>query len=177
MPASLQGELVSLRPATLADRRSIYEWMAESDITHLMLGPPLFPDVEASDWEEFLEDYLPHFFDGSAPEKGRCFLIEREGEAIGQVNYNDVYGKATELDIWLKSAAVLGKGYGTDAVRTLIGYLREQMGLTEFRIAPSERNPAAVRSYEKVGFRRAAAWEGFVPDYHDAVPMVLRVGD
>lgn len=167
---------LSLRPATPDDRRPIFEWMTLSDITHFMLGPPHFPDCPASDWEEFCEDYLPHFFDGSAPEQGRCFVIEVDGMAAGQINHGEIVEGATELDIWMRSSEWVGKGYGTEAIRELCRILKEENGVEEFRIAPSERNVAALKAYEKVGFlRMAKEWEGFQPDFEDAVPMCMRV--
>ncbi|RAJ99855.1 hypothetical protein LX87_01551 [Larkinella arboricola] len=42
------GTRVCLRPATLSDRQSIYEWLAHSDLTALMLGPPTFPENPAN---------------------------------------------------------------------------------------------------------------------------------
>ncbi len=40
----IQGERVVLRPATEQDRRMIYKWLAESDITPSVMGPPYFLD-------------------------------------------------------------------------------------------------------------------------------------
>jgi hypothetical protein len=40
----VQGKLVALRLSTLADRRTIYDWFAHSDLTSSMAGEPLFPD-------------------------------------------------------------------------------------------------------------------------------------
>src|SRR5690606_9664140 len=86
----LQGQRVWLKPATMAERRMIYEWGTQSDLTPSMMGPPLFPDHMPPAWEEFCDDYKPYFFDDSAPELGRCFLIMAGEEAVGQVNYNDI---------------------------------------------------------------------------------------
>lgn len=155
---TLTGQQISLRPATLDDRTRIYEWLAHSDVTPLMLGLPLFPEQPVPTWEEFCEDYLPHFFDGSAPEHGRCFLILRAGEPIGQINHNDILeagpAKRVELDLWMRSRAWCGRGFGPDALDTLCRYLTREFGITEFMVQPSQRNPAAIRAYEKAGFRR-----------------------
>src|SRR5690348_8303951 len=101
------GGRVILRPAGPEDRRLIYEWLAHSDVSHTMLGPPTFPERPVPTWEEFQADYAAHFFDDSAPELGRCFLILARGEPVGQVSYNDIWvregRRQTELDIWMRS--------------------------------------------------------------------------
>ena len=53
----ISGERVTLRPATMEERRDVYSWMAESDATRAMMGPPLYPEVPVDTWEEFVEDY------------------------------------------------------------------------------------------------------------------------
>lgn len=180
----LTGAGVRLHPATPEDRRSIYEWLACSDVTAAMIGPPLFPEHPVPTWEQFQEEYADHFFDDSAPELGRCFQIRVDAEAAGQVSYNDLFevagGKRVELDIWLRSRAWCGRGIGPDALETLCRYLEERFGVTEFMVQPSARNPAAIRAYEKAGFSRidlpleALAVEWGPADYPDSVYLVRR---
>jgi diamine N-acetyltransferase len=181
---TIKGQLVTLRPATLANRRAVYEWAALSDATPAMMGPPLFPDNPVPTWEEFCEDHKPYFFDGSAPHLGRCFLIVVDGEPVGQIYYNDIQvfegKKRTELDMWMRAERYCGRGYGSDALDTLCAYLAAEFGVQEFMVQPSARNPRAIRAYEKIGFQALpsplgdgwAAWPG---DYHDSVFMVKAI--
>ena len=174
-PDYIQGQTVRLRPATPADRKMIYEWLAHSDLTPMMLGAPQFPDNPVPSWEEFADDYAEHFFDGTRPMRGRCFVIEYEGIAIGQINHDRIYydDHSTELDIWLADSSYTGKGYGTDALIALCGYLNKNFACTRFIIAPSLRNTQAVKAYEKAGFHTTETIpEWFVPDYPDAVVMI-----
>jgi diamine N-acetyltransferase len=165
------------------DRRPVYEWMAHSDGTQAMMGPPLYPDVPADTWEEFIADYEEYFFDGSAPEKGRSYIIEVDGEPIGHTNYYTLSAGVAELDIWLVGERLTGKGYGSEALVALTEHLRTELGYRTFVIRPSARNPRAVRAYEKAGFEivkmsleeQTAAWGE--PDYDDAVPMRKTMAD
>jgi len=169
-----RGERILLRPAVPADRLPIYQWLAESDITHMMLGPPTYPDAKVPTWEEFKSDYLPHFFDGSAPLKGRCYVIEAEGHPVGQINHDVISGDplSTWLDIWLKGSESTGKGYGPDAIRTLCKYLKKEYNCTRFLIAPSKRNRAALKAYKRAGFEICREIpEDFVADYNDNVTL------
>lgn len=182
MSAELTGRRVNLRPTTPADKRTIFEWATLSDATAAMMGPPLYPDNLPPTWEQFCEDHLPHFFDGSAPELGRSYLIMVNDEAVGQVYYNDIEEyegvKRTELDIWMRSEKDCGQGYGSEAILLLCQHVFEQLGVTQFMMQPSARNPRAIRAYEKIGFVRQnltaeeaqAIWGK--SDYFDFVYMV-----
>jgi RimJ/RimL family protein N-acetyltransferase len=179
----IRGSMVTLRPARESDRRDVYRWLAESDVTRCMMGPPLYPDASVPTWDEFCDDYGPHFFDGSREEVARSYVIEVDGEAVGHVNYDgmDPVRGTVELDIWLRSEGVCGRGYGSDALAALTGHLHERFGTTEFVIRPSRRNPRAVHAYEKAGFAPLPLSgeqqaEMYGPgDYTDAVVMRRRL--
>lgn len=176
----IQGRIVHLRPATFDDRRRIYEWLAESDITHKMLGAPYFPDNEVPDWDYFVQDYNPHFFTDDDPEQGRSYIILAGDEEVGHINYNEIErtSKSVELDIWLAAQRYTGKGYGSDAINTLCEYLYQELGCTTFILAPSARNHDAVQAYRKCGFDLSTEPPplGFIPDYNDTVVMIRRMG-
>jgi diamine N-acetyltransferase len=53
----IKGTEVILRPATPNDRRQIYEWLTQSDITSKMIGPPDFGDNPIPTWKDFMNDY------------------------------------------------------------------------------------------------------------------------
>jgi hypothetical protein len=40
----IHGEKVNLQSAKPEDKRPIYEWLANSNLTHQMMGPPDFSD-------------------------------------------------------------------------------------------------------------------------------------
>ena len=178
----IHGRHVSLRPACPEDGRMILDWLLRSDVTPSMLGPPLYPERAVPPPGTDREGYEPHYFDGSAPELGRCYLILAGGEPVGQVSYNDIHEhggrRRTELDIWLRSESCCGRGHGTDALDDLCRHLHERLGVSEFLVQPSARNPRAIRAYEKAGFRRLdvpieqarALWGP--SDYDDSVYMV-----
>jgi aminoglycoside 6'-N-acetyltransferase len=56
------------------------------------------------------------------------------------------------MDIFLVAAA-RGRGAGTDAIRTLSRWLIDELGHHRLVIDPSADNAAAIRVYEKVGFK------------------------
>jgi diamine N-acetyltransferase len=184
-PALICGERVVLRPADPEDRREIFDWLFRSDLTPSMLGPPLYPERPIPPAGDPGEGYAPYYFDGPASVLGRCYLIMVDDERAGQVNYNDIHEflgrKRVELDIWMRSEAWCGQGFGTDALNALCRHLQEQFGVEEFLVQPSARNPRAIRAYEKARFARLdtpieTASELWGPaDYFDSVYMVRSV--
>ncbi len=172
-------ERVQLRPATAADRRPIYEALAKSDVTDFLLGDISQRHTRLLSYAEFCADYKQHYFDDSQPEAGRCFVIEVAGRAIGQVNYNEIdraRGRV-ELDIWMFAERYCGRGHGTAALRLMCEFLEARLGVQNFVIRPTARNPRAIRAYEKAGFERVdlspadAACEYGPPDDVDGVTM------
>lgn len=150
----LKGNKVLLQEAEERDRRRIYEWLAHSDLTPSMMGPPSYPDHPIPSWEEFCEDYQSHYFDRSDPTKGRCFMILVENDKIGVVCYNtiDSSNGRTEVDIWLRAENDCGKGHGSDALLTLGHYLHIYFGIAQLVVSPSARNRRAIIAYKKAGF-------------------------
>ena len=158
----------------------MYQWLAKSDITHFMMGPPRFPDVDVPTWEEFRDDYTLDYFTSPSPKGGGCFIIHADSRRVGQINYNafDVSKGLVELDIWLSGADVVGKGYGSDALLTLCGHLKERHGCHTFVVGPSARNPEAIRAYQRMGFKKMAEVPSALrPDYYDTVWLGLRLSD
>ena len=167
------------------DRRTIYDWFANSDLTSSMAGEPLFPESPLMTWDEFCEDHTPHFFEGEITEQGRCFIMQVDGEDVGQIYFNDIEVhdevQRVELDMWMPAEKYCGKGYGTDALETLCAFLAKRFGVEQIMVQPSGRNPRAMRAYEKVGFVRLdvpqeeSVKEWGANDYYDSVYMVKRI--
>lgn len=146
---------MTLRPAAKDDRRDIYNWLAASDVTPFMMGPPTFTDVAVPSWDEFCEDYVQYFFDGTRLDKGRSFIITVASESVGHISYSglDPKHRTAELDIWMRSQQVCGRGYGTDALLTIVRHLTEICVVSKCIVRPSLRNPRAVCAYQKAGFK------------------------
>ncbi len=179
MEGLLSTERISLRPAVPADKKKIFRWLAHSNLTAEMLGPPHFPDNLPPTWEEFDNDYHDHYFNGTQPLKGRCFIIIHNGQEIGQINYNDIdtVDKSTELDIWLADKQYTGQGWGPEALKIMCRYLNASFGCRKVYLQPSRRNANAISAYKKAGFTEQPVLpQGFIPDYYDSVLLELNIG-
>jgi aminoglycoside 6'-N-acetyltransferase len=94
---------------------------------------------------------------------GKSFAIELDGELVGLIQFHEEDEpdfRHAGIDIFL-AERVHGLGLGTDAVRTLARHLIRERGHHRLTIDPAAGNAAAIRAYEKVGFRRV----GVLRDY------------
>ena len=108
----MRGKKIILRPMTVDEIPVFYKWATQSEA-----APFWYEDGHIPTYEEFIQDWKGYYFDGSEPEKGRCFIILVSDRAIGQVNYNQINreNNSVELDIIIADDADKNKGYGTDA--------------------------------------------------------------
>jgi len=106
------------------------------------------------------EEGMRTWFDRLAENRGRDrehWIVEVKGEPIGEAFYRrcDEYcgyraPKMAELDLKLKPQS-WGRGYGSNALRTLATYLFAQ-GFKTLVVSPNLENKAALRLYERLGF-------------------------
>ncbi len=83
------------------------------------------------------------------------------------------------IDLFL-DPALHGRGLGTAAVSRLVRHLIEDRGHHRITIDPSTGNAAAIRSYEKVGFRRVGVMRRYVHlprGWQDGLLMELLAGE
>ena len=157
---SLRGSSVSIgkleiRPAHLSQKRNIFSWLCESDFTQEIMGAPQFPEHPVPTWNEFDRDYDNSiYFSDDQPLAGRSYVIYSNGEEVGHVGYNTIDEKTSsvELDIWLSSRKLAGKGIGSFALSWLTNHLSDELGVKYFLVQPTKRNPGAIACYRKAGF-------------------------
>ena len=106
-----------------------------------------------------------------------AFVIEVEGEVVGSIQCheeNDPMYRHAGVDIFLTTSRH-GEGLGTEAVRVLARHLFEGRGHHRLTIDPAADNTAAIRAYERVGFRKVGIMRKYErgPDgvWHDGLLM------
>lgn len=163
MSTVLHGTATTLRPATDEDTTTFAAILAEPEVARW------WPRYDA---ERIREELL-------AGADTTCFAVEHDGEVIGAILYVEEpspdYRHAT-VDIFLHPAWQ-GKGLGTDAVRTVARHLVHDRGHHRLAIDPAAANEQAIRTYERVGFRRVGVMReyerGADGEWHDCVLMDL----
>ncbi len=108
------------------------------------------------------------------------FVIEVDGEVIGAIQYgeeDDPMYRHAGMDIFL-TASHYGRGLGAEAIRVLARHVFEERGHHRLTIDPAVDNAAAIRAYEKVGFRGVGIMRRYErgPDgvWHDGLLMDMR---
>ncbi len=82
-------------------------------------------------------------------------MAEPNWTHIGSCGYHviDWRNRGAECGIAIGDKSQWGKGYGTDAMRTLVGFGFGELNLHRIMLRVYDDNPRAVRAYEKVGFK------------------------
>lgn len=110
--------------------------------------------------------------------------IEVDGAVAGMIQYweepTPKYRHAT-IDLFL-DPALHGRGLGTEAVRRLVRYLIDEHGHHRITIDPGVANTAAIRSYEKVGFKPVGVMRHYErrvggDEWRDGLLMDLLAGE
>lgn len=161
--AHIRGARTRLRPMRPHEAPLLYGWAKDPDV-HPYWGPLDHHETLA----DFLAHWEPHYFDGSQPDRGRCFIIEAltarpvdvradiASLPIGMINYNriDDADRSTEIDVIIGHPDYRDRGYGTDAIRAFLAFLFDTVGLHRVWLATLDYNARAQRVYQKLGFVR-----------------------
>ncbi|KGQ22232.2 GNAT family N-acetyltransferase [Thermus filiformis] len=90
-------------------------------------------------------------------------ILDERGELIGTVELYDLTPEEGTLGILIGRKDRWGQGYGTEAVKALLGYAFGPLGLKRVRLRTFAHNERAQRAFKKAGFQevgRARTREG-----------------
>ena len=117
------------------------------------------------------------------PDSTRLVIVV-DGAVAGLIQYWEQeeprYRHAT-IDLFLEPA-LHGRGIGTEAVRRVVRLLIYDRGHHRITIDPAAGNAAAIRAYEKAGFRPVGVMRHYERDadgdgWHDGLLMELLAGE
>jgi aminoglycoside 6'-N-acetyltransferase len=106
--------------------------------------------------------------------------VEVDGAVAGMVQFGeevDPKYRHASIDLFL-DPALHGRGIGTEVVRRMVRHLIDERGHHRITIDPAADNAAAIRAYEKVGFRPVGVMRRYERDvegdgWHDGLLMEL----
>lgn len=170
----LIGDRVRLRAVQPSDYPLLAQWLNDSRVM-LYWGRPgnTVSVAEVARLEET----------EAARGNSRKYVIEVDGDrAIGQIDYYDLDWRVRSawVSILIGDEEYWSGGYGTDAMRTLLRYLFDQLALHRVTLTVHESNARAQRSYEKNGFVREGVmrdWAYFDGHWENGVVMAVLEGD
>jgi [ribosomal protein S5]-alanine N-acetyltransferase len=144
----LHGERIYLRRPVMADARYVFNWERDDEVWRYDPHRP---------FSQNFADFLPLFERNYVQGNGRqyWFIIEDEQHTpIGTITYFNVdyrRGQA-EIGLGLGDKTRWGKGYGPEAIRTLVQYLFSFPGLTRIYAETAVANRPARRAFIKANF-------------------------
>ena len=152
------GKLVRLTAKQADDNTLISNWYRDAEYLRLLDDDPARPrSVEELNRE-----------DKDRPNNGHRFefmfrtLTEDKLIGFGGFWMNDWNHRTGWLGIGIGEPEYRDKGYGTDAMRLLVGYGFRELDLYRIQLGVLANNPRALRCYEKVGFLREMVRRGEV---------------
>ena len=171
----LVGTRVRLRAIEPSDYPLLFDWVNDPSVM-VYWGRPGNTQSLAQVIEEEERQ--------AARNNSRKYLIETcdKRKVIGQIDYYDLdsIARSAWTSIMIGNAEYWGGGYGTEAMRILLHYLFNQVGLHRVALTVHESNTRAQRSYEKNGFVSEGIlrdWMFFDGSYVNGVLMAVLEDD
>jgi RimJ/RimL family protein N-acetyltransferase len=144
----LTGKKIRLRNRKLSDARESYTWQSDPELAHLDASPVLtVPFVQ------YLTSYQ-HEIDYPTTTRQQFAIETLDRKYIGYCSYYGIHEStgAAELGIMIGNRDYWNKGYGTDAVATLLDYIFQGTKLNRVHLKTLATNYRAQRSFRKCGF-------------------------
>ncbi|MCE7079010.1 GNAT family N-acetyltransferase [Streptomyces sp. ST2-7A] len=141
------GDLVELRAMDTSDAEALWRWNHDPAVMRWMEnGHPQSPARTAAR----LTERAPNGY-------GDVLLgveVPEDGKLIGLVRLTGAEPETgcAELTLYIGEKEYWGRGYATDATRTVCRYGFEEMRLHRIELDVVTENHAALRVYRKVGF-------------------------
>jgi RimJ/RimL family protein N-acetyltransferase len=173
----IAGEHVILRAFERDDAERCYRWMNDPNIVRTLKSR--YPIAFQNEIE-----WLERAMHGSSSDAERHFAIERKDDRthIGNASIHDIewVSRIASFGLFVGEPSAWNRGFGSDAIRTLVRFAFDEMNLRKLRINVFDYNDRAKHVLESQGFvqegrlRQEFYREG---TYHDIVILsVFRDG-
>ena len=146
----LKGRLTTLRSKRMSDAWNDYVWRTDPELSELDAAEPL--GLAYVDFERFYREDLK-----KSNRKSFKFAIEdQNGVHIGNCMCYDYNRRRTqaEFGIMIGDPEYWGKGYGSDATKTLLSHIFTNTDIRRLYLHTLSTNRRAQRSFENAGFRK-----------------------
>ena len=165
----MEGNKVRIRAIEKTDIDEIMKWINDQEVMdNLLMRYPV------SRYQE--EKWIERTLDGTS-DRNKVFAVEtKEGVYLGGIGLHRISweNRNAEVGIVIGKKEYWNKGYGTDAMMTILDFAFNLMNLHRVYLRVYSFNERGIRSYEKSGFRK----EGVMRDdlfaqgkYHDTIIM------
>ena len=145
----IYGEKIVLRAVEKADNTMLLSLINDPD-TEMMLGGSSWPVSESDQLKWF--EHQEHSRDVL-----RCIVaLQNDGRALGTIILSDIDQKNATGHIHIKMLkdGGRGRGYGTDAVKTMVRYAFEELRLNCIYANILAYNDASIKLFERCRFKK-----------------------
>jgi RimJ/RimL family protein N-acetyltransferase len=146
----IEGKLTNLRALDMGDVDRYVDWLNDREVTRHLRARYQIPRLAEENY--LRERGVKQMGFGHS---GGNFAIEtKDGTHIGSIGFhyvNPENRKAT-LGVVIGDKRYWSKGYGTDAMLTLLAFGFEEMNLHRIDLSVDEDNERAIACYRKCGF-------------------------
>jgi len=141
---------VFLRSLEPDDEDRVYSWHNDPELYSSLVGS--FRHVSRLTVRKWLAEKTEF----SSQEINLAICLSDGAEHIGNIYLRkiDWIARCAELGIFIALPEHRTKGYGTQAIRLMLKYAFEELGLNRVYLSVLETNLAAIKVYEKCGFKR-----------------------
>ena len=172
----LTGKLVRLRPIEMTDLERYWTWVNDAEAMQHVGARALYSRAEE---EEILGKLVMHT---TPPEVALAIELSADGRHIGSVALHDISPKERRatLGIMIGDKTCWDRGYGTDAVLTMLRYGFEELNLNRIDLMVDEGNGRGIACYRKCGFieeGRLRQHRFYKGRYEDTLIMAVLAGD
>lgn len=172
----INGQRVALREFRQEDISGIRSWVTDNETTRRLGGVYMRPQT----WEQS-ERYLSALLEGDAGGVNWVIADRESLRYLGQCSLMMVDNTARHAELAIVLCPVCqGQGLGEEAVRLLLRYAFEQMNLNRVYLKVRADHPAAIRCYEKCGFKQEGILRAHAfadGKYQDVVCMGVLAGE
>ncbi|RLD71458.1 MAG: N-acetyltransferase [Bacteroidetes bacterium] len=138
---------IYLRPLKEEDALTSYKWRNDPEVWRLTGSRPdivITPEIETSWIKKVLKDPTCRRF---------AICIAGSDEYIGNVQLTNITKQDAEFHIFIGEKKYWGRGIGYKATIELSRITRKHLSLKQIYLYVKPENTAAVKIYEKAGFR------------------------
>jgi RimJ/RimL family protein N-acetyltransferase len=145
----LDGQLVRLRPMEPDEVENYYQWLNDEEVKQYLGQRYFFSRAAEVEWLK-ARTTRPLGYENLN------FAVDTlaEGRHIGSIGVHDTRAEDRKATVGIVIGAkdLWDQGYGTDAMRTLLRFMFDEMNLHRVMLHVDERNARAIASYRRSGF-------------------------
>ena len=161
-----KGNLV-IRNATTDDAQILCNWWNDGKV----MAHAGFPNGIGTT-EQTISDIIKIDTD-----RNRRLILEIDDISVGEMNYKTVAENIAQIGIKICNFNQQDKGFGTQFLKMLIGFLFNQMGYEKIILDTNLKNVRAQHVYEKIGFRKVAvnidSWKNQLGELQSSIDYEL----